>query len=443
MEGERRLIALDASSAETAMQASIETGRSAMPRRFAMLSLLVLFTACGDNVDGGIPEGAHRFDGTEADLPPGDLDPLWALIGGARFIGLGENLHTSGGFYAAKERFIRALIEDHGVRVLAMETPRSPARTLDEYVMSGDCDRPADEVLLPIAKVFSDDNTYGLMRWICERNAATPSDPVRFFGFDIKQGHLDYPEMREFMETWAPDDAPGLLAAIETCHVAIEQPLPTAEGYEACLAGIGEIDAWFSSREADLVATAGERAARQFRIAFTSLFAWQGYVFFYDTDLGRSITSRDIGMGEIFKLQVELEVAPGDRVAIWAHNFHLFGNRDRIEDPSLLGATTFGTVLTGAFGSDYAPVALTAYAPGINWPEFAYARHYDEVGTQPGSVEERLHALREPYLIVDPRAPFLMPQADQVLSDARMVPSEQFAAIVYLDDSPPMDAVYW
>lgn len=56
---------------------------------------------------------------------------------------------------------------------------------------------------------------------------------------------------------------------------------------------------------------------------------------------------------------------------------------------------------------------------------------------------ERLHALGDPYLLVDPRAPFLRPDAGQVLSDARMIPSEQFAAIVYLDDSPPMDAVYW
>jgi erythromycin esterase-like protein len=412
-----------------------------MPRRSALLSLLLLFTACGDD-GGGIPEGAYAFDGTEPELPTGDLDPLWALVGDARFVGLGESLHTSGGFYAAKERFIRALIEEHGVRAVAIEGPRSLARTLDDYMMSGDCDHPADEVLLPIPKVFSDDNTYALMRWICERNADAASDPVRFFGFDIKQGHLDYPEMREFLETWVPEEAPDLLAAIETCHVDIPQPLPTEEGYESCLEGLGEIDDWFSSREADLVAMAGVGPTSQFRIASRSLLAWQEYVFFYDTDRPRSLTARDIGMGEVFKLQVEPDVAPADRVAIWAHNLHLTSNHDRVEVP-LVGATSFGTVVARAFGSDYAPVALTSYSPGINWPEVAVERHYDAVGTQPGSVEDRLHDLAEPYLIVDPRAAFLGPDDEQVLSDEWMVPSEQFAAIVYIDDSPPMDAVYW
>ena len=43
-------------------------------------------------------------------------------------------MHTSGGFQAAKNRLIWALIEAPVVRFLAMETPRNMARPLEEYL---------------------------------------------------------------------------------------------------------------------------------------------------------------------------------------------------------------------------------------------------------------------------------------------------------------------
>jgi erythromycin esterase len=397
-------------------------------------------SGCGDD-SAEIPDGVHPFDGTDVDLPRDDLAPLWDLVGDARIIGLGETVHTSGGFYAAKHRLLRVLIEDHGVRTLALEGPRTPARELDEYLVSGRCDLPADEVLLPIPKVFSDDNTYALMRWICERNAAEPSDPVRLFGFD-RQGHLDHEEIEAFLTAWAGEDGAGLLAALDPCYV-FDDPLPTEAELPSCLEGIDALESWIGAREAELVSSAGERAVRLVEVAAISFRAWQGYTVFGEVDPDRSWEARDVGMAEVFEAMVALEVPPGGRVAVWAANIHLSMNHDRITGTYAgRGARSFGTVVAEAFGSDYAPVALTGYAVGMNWPEFGLDGKTD-VGTATGSVESRLHAIREPALIVDPRAEFLDPEVEQVLSEEFMVPGEQFSAIVYLDDSPPMNAVYW
>ena len=392
-----------------------------------------------------LPAGVHAFDGTDVAQPTGDLAPLWELIGDARLIGLGESIHTSGGFYATKHRLIRALIEERGVRVVAMETPRGRARALDGYLGSGDCDRPAAEVLSTrIFEVFSDDNTYALMRWICERNAATPGDPVRLFGFDIQQPDEDSAEIRTFVETWAADDAPSLLAGVASCFVLYSDPYPSEAEHAACVRGLDAIDAWVAAHEPELVATAGDHAVRSLRIAVVSYRAAEDAFFVELPDPVRTYVPRDAGMGAVFEGVLALDYPSDARVAIWAHNLHLARSHDRLVNTGFpAGLVTFGTVVGRAFGAAYAPVAITGYAPGTNWPQLDLVVEHTELGTSTDSVEVVLHRLGEPYLIVDPRAALLSLYAQPRLSEERMVPSEQYAAIVYLDSSPPMNAVFW
>src|SRR4030095_17031890 len=83
----------------------------ALVRALGLYALAGAACACSSTA-AELPAGMHAFDGTDVALPTGDLAPLWVLIGDARLIGLGESIHTSGGFYATKHRLIRALIEE-------------------------------------------------------------------------------------------------------------------------------------------------------------------------------------------------------------------------------------------------------------------------------------------------------------------------------------------
>jgi erythromycin esterase len=406
---------------------------------------LGLWTASCGSDPVPIPEGAVPFDGTGATLPTADLAPLWDLVGDARFIGLGESVHTSGGFYAAKHRLIRALIEEHGVRAVAIESPRNRARALDAYLNGGDCDRPAREALAShIFEVFSDQNTYQLMRWICERNAAAPSDPVRLFGFDMQQSDEDAVEIQGFLDDWAPDDAAALLAGIETCEVNFALVPPPEEKHEPCMEGLDALEAWFGRKRADLVATAGERTVRLFELAELGFRASQIEYFLQERDLAGAYEARDVAMGAVFQGVLELDLPSDVRIAVWAHNYHLAMRHERVE-VSQWGPSkrTFGTVLTEVFGADYAAVAITGYAPGTNWPQVEWVTDHSYLGTSRGSVESDLHEFGEPYLIVDPGAEFLRPGVERVFSEEVMILRDQFTAVVYLDESPKMDAVFW
>jgi erythromycin esterase-like protein len=51
------------------------------------------------------------------------LEPLKGIIGKASVVGLGESIHTSGGFYRMKHRVFRFLVEKMGFRAFAIESP--------------------------------------------------------------------------------------------------------------------------------------------------------------------------------------------------------------------------------------------------------------------------------------------------------------------------------
>jgi erythromycin esterase len=86
----------------------------------------------------GIPidHGLWRLTGTDPHLPQDDLEPLRKVIGGAKFVGLGESIHTSGGFYQLKDRTFRFLVERMGFRAFGMETSWFRADRVERYVQT-------------------------------------------------------------------------------------------------------------------------------------------------------------------------------------------------------------------------------------------------------------------------------------------------------------------
>ncbi len=227
---------------------------------------------------------------------------------------------------------------------------------------------------------------------MCERNAAIPEDPVRFFGFDVQQQDEDSVEIRAFLETWAPDDAPGLLGGLDSCLVTFPDVPPSEAEHSACLDGLDALGAWAAAHESELVASAGERATRLFGLAAVGLRAAQDQVFLAETDVTGSFEARDVAMGTVFQGVLDLDFSPDVRVAIWAHNIHLSMAHDRIDSSYAPRATTFGAVIADAFGDDYAAVAITGYAPGTNWPQIDLVEEHSDLGTSAGSVESRLGA---------------------------------------------------
>ena len=79
-------------------------------------------------------EAGHGFD---------DLEPLGAVIGDARIVGLGESTHGTREQFQMKHRLVEYLVEELGFTWFAVEASTPEAHRLDAYVLGGEGDPAA------------------------------------------------------------------------------------------------------------------------------------------------------------------------------------------------------------------------------------------------------------------------------------------------------------
>lgn len=127
-----------------------------------------------------------------------------------------------------------------------------------------------------------------------------------------------------------------------------------------------------------------------------------------------------------------LKLPKKTKLATWAHNFHI--SKAPMEDPNGL-ATTMGTYLAAALGSNYFAVGFISLAAVYDTPG-----RCGTIRAGLGSLEDRLHDLGEDYLLVDPGvgSQVLDPGSSLVVSGFRIVPRDHYDALVYLDESAAM-----
>src|SRR5258706_15211842 len=85
---------------------------------------------------------AHPLAGTR-----GDYDPLLEMIGGARYVLLGEASHGTHEFYSARAEITKRLIEEKGFNSVAVEADWPDAYRVNRYVRGVGGDANADEAL--------------------------------------------------------------------------------------------------------------------------------------------------------------------------------------------------------------------------------------------------------------------------------------------------------
>jgi erythromycin esterase len=414
--------------------------------------------SAGDD-DADLPAGIYAVDGIDVDLPFYDLAPLGEMTADADVIALGETIHTSGGYYRAKERLIRYLVEEEGVRAVAIESPWVAADEVADYVGDGE---GAVEVAVVngLFTVWAGEAMADLVEWLWSWNEANPSDPVVFFGFDIQQPWHDGEGLKEFVGDALPLEAATLDERIDRCNGAdygdayeyYSDPSATAvdEGdHVACLEVLDELALRFDDEEAALVAATSEEAMAYAWIHLVGLRSWEGEIYLYESDYVGSYAARDVGMADVFLRMWDLR-APGERVALWAHNWHIAAHTENMVASSV-PATNMGGFLDDTLGDAYAPIGLLAYDISINWPGVMTGALNPPATDD--NVAAMLHDLGHEYLLVDLEfpgtdEPFLIPGEPYRIGTAQsgadtLIPAEHYRGLFYLDDSPAMVGLGW
>jgi len=388
-----------------------------------------------------LPMGLHRVDTLEAGGPTTDLAPFFAATAEATVIGLGEAVHTSGGYYALKERLIRALIEEQGIRVFVIETPWSYTGPLDTFVNTPGCIRGAaiSATNGSVFWVFVDDNFIDLLVSICQFNAGQPeTDRVRIFGTDAQQPEGDIQAIEPFVRTNFPDEAEPLLAGLAMCSTTSVDftsiPYP-ATTYEECLAGLDALELKVEESRESLQPLGN--ALSIFELHLRSYRSWQGQAFFWmQEDFTASYSARDVFMGEALLKLRELYF-PDERAVFWAHDYHIAAAHDQAFMNWPPGAITAGTVLKRALGDAYMPFAITSKETGINWPNVEFS------GFPSTGIEYELGELGEELLFMDATAEPMQRDGVSGLGDMLLSLRDNFSGVFWIENSPGMRAIYW
>ena len=393
-------------------------------------------------VGNPVAPGIFRLEGTSADLPFADLEPLRQIVGPAAFVGLGESIHTSGGYYRMKHRVFRYLVERLGFRAFAFESNWDRADQVAAYVAS--CGGTAEEALRGLFTVWRSAEVRDLVGWMCAWNRAhpRPRDKVHFFGFDVQQPDRDGPALVAFLaRIGVPADDPRV-AGVKRCDgfAGGIDLLPVPEGnHRACVEALAGVGALFARDEGAIVRATSRADLAWARLRLVGLQSWEDQAYYWNTDQARGFAARDAGMAYALRAIRDLR-HPGARTAVWAHNVHLAKNsREGYRYESM------GTYLDRALGPAYAVIGLVSLETSIDWNQVGCGR---VDGFSTSSVEALLSGFGHDHLLVDldfpgGKPPFLQPGKRYLLTETRVVPARHYDALLYLETSPKMTPLAW
>lgn len=130
-----------------------------------------------------IDQHATAFDSVD-DAP---LGPLLERIGDARVVLLGEATHGTSEFYAMRDRITRALVEQKGFDIVAVEADWPDAASYDRYVRGVDLESSDKPFRRFPQWMWRNRETFDLLSWLRGHNAQIddPTERVGFFGLDV------------------------------------------------------------------------------------------------------------------------------------------------------------------------------------------------------------------------------------------------------------------
>ncbi len=257
-----------------------------------------------------------------------DLEPVAALVGNARIIGLGEATHGTKEFFQAKHRMLEYLVTTQGFRVFAMEANWASSLALNEYMQTGIGD--GKELLQKYAKImwpWRTQEVLDLIQWLRKYNQ-TAANKVIFSGFDMQEPVPAVDWLIAYLEKTLPDQATRADELLGCIRFSLGNILNVTryaaagiKGFMACAERINTVRRILQNRRSSLETTEYITALQMVRVLE------QGNIYykerFITQDILQAVTIRDAFMAENTSW---LEKTTKQKLVIWAHNGHVTFN---------------------------------------------------------------------------------------------------------------------
>jgi erythromycin esterase len=366
---------------------------------------------------------AMPLAGVDPTLPEDDLVPLLGRLAGARIIGLGEATHGDHESFQFKSRLIRALVRQHGLRLVLFEAGPAEMDPCDRYVTGASDALPMGAELHP----WRTEEVRDLFVWLREWNAEHGDAQIRVAGTTplSRRGLVLALRLLDESGVAAP-------AAWRQLGAEASGRLDDLPWVEAALA------AWRATAPPPTTTTPNGRWIALLAETFPQwLEIWSGRV---PPEQAWALQDRYLAENVLAQLD---RFGPDTTAALWAHNHHIW-----------LESWRAGSRLRARFGGDYRAVYV-AFGRGAYNARSQNAGPSGDWRPHPcppppsGSMEHLLDQLELGGYAV---APTDVPALEQELAvrharmvaaeDAdqfylRCVPAERFDLLVYFREAHP------
>lgn len=145
------------------------------------------------------------------DIETADLAPLMARIGDARIVLIGEASHGTSEFYRMRSRITRALIEEKGFRIVAVEADWPDAARIDAWVRHRASVRQREQwqafARFP-TWMWRNAETRAFVDWLHHRNAfLTEERRAGFYGLDMYSLYSSIDSVLTYLDDVDPEAA--------------------------------------------------------------------------------------------------------------------------------------------------------------------------------------------------------------------------------------------
>lgn len=291
-----------------------------------------------------IKSKAVKLSSPEAGKGLDEMEPLRAVVGGARVVGLGEATHGTRELIQMKHRMLEFLVEKMGFRALVMEGSFSDALAVDEYIRTGKGD-PHAAVASMRSWTWDTEEIVAMVQWMRGYNEdSSHKEKLRFFGVDTQfpagSAAAVAAALKEIDKKLLGEASKGLEALDDDWEAANFGDAPRAVQDAAEAAAKKVVARFDEQRESDIK----KLKAEPFALARLHAHAIADYIEWIKKRGSEAGVRDRIVSDSLFRVLNFL--GSGAKVALWAHNGHV-QRRGSAQQQSL------GSLLSRKLGKDY------------------------------------------------------------------------------------------
>jgi erythromycin esterase-like protein len=369
-----------------------------------------------------------------------DYDALLDVVGGRRFVLIGEASHGTHEFYRERARITRRLIDELGFNAIAVEADWPDAYRVNRYVMGLSHDRDADTALSDFRRfpawMWRNRDVLQFVEWMRARNDAQahPATKARFYGLDLYSlrasieavieylDRVDPVEARRARDRYGCFDHVGAEGQAYGYALAYQKAIPCenevvaqlvelrrrAETYLRRDGWVAEDELFFAEQNARVVRDAEEYYQQMYRAEVSS---WN----LRDRHMAGTLDA----IGEHLDRQFRRT-----KVVVWAHNSHV--GDARATAMGKRGELNVGQLARQRYGKDCLLVGFSTYDGRVtaasNWGDSPERKHVRPALR--GSYEALFHEFATPH--------FWLTTADRAAREALQAPRlERAIGVIY------------